>query len=121
MSDNTERSSGAEFDREEFIARMIPILQARNMELGGRQLVDLMEFPEISDLAWAKLCRQRERLDNDLLCQVVKRHPRFRLEAGGTVLMNDPTTEQICCVHTFVPELAATARSMLEKRGYPLK
>jgi len=120
MSDARSRSEKGGFDRDAFVAKMIPILASRNLEIGERQLVELMNYVELSDLAWAKLTRRRDRKDNDLLCQVIRKHPRFRLEAAGSVLMNDPTPEQLCQVHTFVPQMAALAATMLEKLGCTL-
>jgi len=120
MSDSRNESRASGFDREEFISRMIPILGSRNMEIGSQQLVDMMTYPELSDLAWMKLLRHQERLTGDLLCQVIKRHERQRVEAAALVLLKDPTPEQLCCVHTFVPEYAALAKARLAKLGYKI-
>jgi len=120
MSDSHNKAGVSGFDRERFISQMIPILGSRNTEIGSQQLVDIMSYPELSDLAWMKLLRYPERLAGDLLCQVVKRHERHRVEAAALVLFQDPTTEQLCCIHTFVPEYASVAKAMLAKLGYQI-
>jgi len=118
MADNMKVKAGGldEFDPEEFVKMMIPIL-ASHMEIGSQQLVDMMSYVELCDLAWMKLLRHPDRLTGDLLCQVIKRHERFRVEAAALLLLKEPTTEQLCCVHTFVSEYAGVARTMLVKRG----
>jgi hypothetical protein len=120
MTDSRKAAGSTEFDPDDFVRRMIPILASRNQEIGSQQLVDIMAYPELCDLAWMKLLRHPERLTGDLLCQVVKRHERHRVEAAALVLLKDPTTEQLCCVHTFVPEYAGVAKTMLADLGCKL-
>jgi hypothetical protein len=120
MSSNRTTSNSAAFDREEFITKMITILRSRNMELGPKQLVELMHFPEICELAWVKLIRRPENLDNDILCQVVRKYPQHRVEAAALVLLREPTVEHLCCINTFVPQYHSVCDAMLAKHGYQL-
>ena len=120
MSEIGSSDASVKFDREDFVKRMIPMLESRNMEIGSAQLVEIMVFPELCDLAWMKLLRHRDELTGDLLCEVIKLHLRYRVEAAALLLLKDPTTDQLCCVHTFVPEYVGDVKAMLTKKGYDL-
>jgi hypothetical protein len=120
MSHHRKTPEPAAFDREEFIGRMIPILRARNMDIGPKQLVELMSFPELCELAWIKLIRRPENLDNGILCQVIKNYPQHRVEAAALVLLREPTIEHLCCINTFVPQYRSVCSAMLAKHGYQL-
>ncbi|MFA6604035.1 MAG: hypothetical protein WCT10_04340 [Patescibacteria group bacterium] len=120
MPDNRNDIDAPGFNRESFIKRMIPILSSSNMEIGTLQLVDILSFPELSDLAWAKLLRHSERLPTDILCQVVMCHARFRFEAASLLLFKNPSVDQLCCVYAFVPEFASMIRLRLALLGYQL-